>query len=184
MTKKLVIGIDITDWRDEMQRIEPREIQTADDIVALVVDDGHKMVDVGKFAVVQEEMSVTKKPVITSRIMQIKNAARADVNVIIANRKRTVETESGKKYDVREFVAVPSTKLGDADNAEIAELGENPVVSFDSEPGLNRCLYYLRKVVPGHIWNRLVQIHGAGGDVDAIVDEMKAEIDDMVGRLE
>jgi len=184
----LIISVDVTDWRDEMQREEPRTIQTADDIIALVADDGYSMAEAGKVAVIQEEMGTTKIPVLASRKLMIANAARAQVNVIVASRKRMVETSAGKEYQAREFVAIPSTKASvdgdELDKVAISGMGESPVVSFDSDPGLNRCLYYLRHAVPGHIWGRLVQICGAGGDVVAIAEEVKANIDEMVGRLE
>jgi len=191
MTKKLYAKADITEWREEFLRHEP-EIASEDDLVKLATDGGFKTGEVARMAIASRAMNIAPDDILKPNKLLLYAGGRAQVSMAVAARKSTFEAPNGKEYAVREFVGLPgrpeeevvSDDNGNAQEVEaISELGDKPMVAFDSQEGVKRATHYLLNTIPGHVWTRLAIIAASGGDVAGVADELKAIIDEQVGRL-
>jgi hypothetical protein len=191
MASKLYIKEDITDWRDECLR-EEVEITSEDDLIDLVVNGKYSTAQVGRWAVTGREMGITPVDIIDPTKALINSAARRAVQVKISNRRIEVELPNGRTYSVRAFVGIPGHKPNtDTDNEKgmaqekkaLVGDAEGTYFQFESIEGVRLALHSLHNVIPGHIFERLKIIAAMNGDVVGTADELKATIDEMVGRL-
>jgi len=189
MTKKAIIQIDVTDWQDEFNRIEP-DIHTQEDLFRCLTDDGLSTGQVARLTTVARLLGIAPDDILLPPKVHLYGGARADVAQRISTQKRTVETPSGKEYEVRAYVGVPGRPRefyeedGDEMAHEVPDFEIAPAyVDMDSTEGLRRAEHYLLNVLPGHIFERFKVVMAASGDVGAAAEDLKAKIDELVGRL-
>jgi len=198
--KRLVLGIDITDWQDEWLR-EEVEIKSSSDLILCVVDDGHSNAQAARMAIVQRELGIAPDGILKPNKVLLNAGARAQVAVMISNRHTEAEMPNGKMYDVRTYIAPPGRKPADDDEkdesgngyeaeqkaiAPIAKIdgnGDRRYAQFDTARGLELALRWLERWVPGLLFERFKQIAAAGGDIEAAAEMVKSKIDEMVERL-
>ena len=185
---KLIIGIDVTDWRDECMR-EEVTLLTEDDLVALVTELGYTTGEAARFGVVQEEMSIMPEGIMKPRKLQLYAGARQNITTMIASRKTEIEAPNGKMFEARTWLGIPRRKADDDGNgAELSReaieaMGERSFVVFDSQAALERAIYFITDILPGHIFERFKQIVAAGGDVQAAAAVLHDKVDELVERL-
>lgn len=189
MTKKPVIRIEYADWLEEYLRNET-PINDDDDIVALLTADAHSTAEVARMTIVAREQGYAADTILPPNKTMLAADARARLAVKMKARRVSVEMPNGTEYSVREFVGVPQTgptsdeQQGNAMDVGAIELqSEKAFVPFQDEAALERIMYYLNNNVPGIIFERLKLIAAGGGDVLRAGEQLKATIDEMVGRL-
>lgn len=188
--EKLYIREDISDWRDETFQDETI-IEQEDDIFA-ALEQGISTPKIARAALVSRELGKAPADLIRSNKVLLNVGAMADVIAIAHKPKVKVQTKNGE-YDAPAFVGKVATRQLEEEQVEgEPEIEETETEPDDSGPSFvrlgddlagRRAQDYLDRIVPGHIWNRLLIIHSAGGDVRQAALEVKGKIDEMVGRI-
>lgn len=119
------------------------------------------------------------------------------VSTHIANQKRAFELANGKTYHGRRFSAPVKTEdedddQGSSDNpsgdvessSSLPNWLDEKVLPTTDHEAVNRAIHFLQRKVPGYIWGRLLIVAEQNPErVAELANELKKEIDDMVGRL-
>ena len=181
-----ILEIDYTDWHDEVMNAEEM-VATQDDVFALI-DKGRQTSQIAKSAIVSREVGVTKEDIIKPNKMLLMTGAMLNVSSIVKSRKQDVMTESGKTYQINEYIGKVGKRNGkpkkqDDSKAEEEQYPDNYQQSI-SDDGLRLAMRYLVRVIPGHIWNHLLIVYQNDGDYKQAAEQLKASIDAMVDRLE
>jgi hypothetical protein len=198
MDTRLEIKMDATDWRDTGMREETLPESETDVIDAIAA--GTPTMRVARDLIVAQEMGLIKRLTRPNKTL-LNVAAAYEVACIAKRQKATITAVNGTEYQVPAFVgrmgrppepldavepltaedvesgAVP---LPDAEDAPIFEPSYAPVRSAAS---LDYATRHMSGFIPGNIWNKLLEIHGAGGDVREQASALKARIDEMVTRI-
>lgn len=182
---ELFIHENITDWMHETLRDESI-IESDQDIIHALAKGG-STAKVARAAIVSREMGKAPSDIVRPNKMLLNVGAQMDITQMMHNEKTIVKTSSGE-HPVSSYIGIVKEKEqpGDEDAPEEEEQPkkyEPSFVSIDSAEALERSIGYLERVVPGHIWNRLLVVHEAGGDVRNEADKVKQIIDDMVSRI-
>ncbi len=166
---KLIIKTDITDWNEEFNAEEPN-VMSDEDIIRLRMKGVHPAA-IGRYVIVAREHGHIPPDTIKSNKVLLNIGASADVTAK-TQKKKKVTLSNGKDVNVREYVApIPNGK-------------ENILVKSNSKVAVDHAINYLLKVCTGRIYNRLAIIASNEGDVRKYGDELKAVIDEIVGKLE
>lgn len=171
---ELFVNIDITDWKDETLKNES-VIRNEDELLEQI-ESGVSTGNVAKSLVTSNEMGWTEKEIIKGNKPLFYAGAQAAVSGLVARQRHKVTAPSGAEYSVRSYVGKLATKDDEAPEGK-------SYVHTNTDEGLERATNYLQSAVTGHIWNRLVVIFDAGGDVESASEELKAKIDEMASRL-
>ncbi len=192
MAKRPIIRINYADWLEEYRKNEPT-IGNDADIVELLTDSTYSTAEVGRMTIVAREQGHAADDILPLNKTMLAANARDRIAVKMQARRVTVEMPNGKEYTVREFVGISKSKADDEeeeragaalDMEAITELQtEKTYVPFDTGAALSRAAHYLNNIVPGHIFERLKLIAAHSGDVLQASEQLKATIDEMVGRL-
>ncbi len=177
MVNKLYIKEDITDWRDKVLQDESI-IENKTDILH-EFKRGKRTSDVAISAIVSQAMGKTDilRPFRTLMLV----GAMEDVSTIVHEPKVEVETPKGT-YQVDQFVGLVNGAIQEMeDNETPAE--EPSFVTLDDSKAMERVYDYLYRIVPAHIWNRLVMVYHAKGDVRQASERLKLIIDEMTNRI-
>lgn len=182
-----VIEIPYRDWLEEYMRDEP-DVSTEEKLIeALKCATSAK---VARWAIVARERGDAPQNLLKPNKLLLYAGGQADIASKYAAQKRRVQLENGREINVRAYVGpVPKEEEEQADFETTVEAG---VVQDDnlflvealSVQGCERALYYLRKVVPGHVWGRLEIVAINRGDVQGVAQELIGEIEKMVERLD
>lgn len=192
MSKELTISIPIGDWHAEALRAEMLPTAPVDVIKALRA--GLPTAQIARSAIVSQEMGVTKERITRPNKCLLQAAATADIAMLARRQTHTVTLEDGRKYQAPDFVGVvraDEPEPADGEHAFLLDVPAEPsappepiaYVNFDAPEALARAEMYLRDVIPGHVWKRLLTIHEHGGDVQASIGALKQSLDELAGRL-
>jgi hypothetical protein len=203
---KLIVQADITDWQDDCMRAE-EDIETPDDLVRLVSEEGYTPAQVGQWAIVMRELGLSPDDILRPTKALLESGARHEVSLRAAARQREVTMASGKTFQVRELIAPPGRRPslpGDEDGNghngnghEPKQAGNNghepqgasaaeqdrSYAKFDTDRGIEIATRYLARTVPGHIFERFKQLAAAGADVKGAAAALHVKIDEMVDKL-
>lgn len=189
--KSMEIKIDISDWVENYQTIEPN-IKTFDDVVSLLTH-GHKPYSAGVLALVARERGDAEFSILPENKMLLGTGAAVSVSREVANKLRKAKMPNGLEVEVRQFVAPVdhdrSEDQGIGVNSETFQassethfLGEN-YLSTSDPAAAKRAEDYLMKRVTGDIWGRLIIIAEHDGDYKGVANKLIKEIKDMVKRI-
>ena len=180
---KLFIKEDITDWMDETLHDE-NIIESEEDIIH-ALDNGVSTAKLARATLVSRAMGKAPKDIVRPNKILLNVGAQMDVISRAHSEKTSVKTSTGE-YPVSSFVGIVREKelVHEENDPEIQEVPQGPsFVRINSSDALGRSVGYLERIVPGHVWNRLLVVHEAGGDVRNEADKLKQTIDDMVSRI-
>jgi len=180
MSEQLYIKEDISDWLEETLRDE--SIIESDEDIIHAMENGLSTGKIARAVIVSREIGKAPSDIVRPNKMLINVGAQMDVIARAHGEKTAVKTSTGE-YPVSRFVGLVKEKdVLDEDEADIDQ-NEPSFVQIDSAQALERSVGYLERIVPGHIWNRLLVVHEAGGDVRNEADKLKQTIDEMVSRI-
>ena len=172
MTPDLFIKENITDWRDEV--LQKEAVVKDDKDILDLIDDGVSTALIARSAIVSRELGEAPPDIVRPNKPLMMTGAMMDVSVIVKSQKHEVVTPSGKTYMSGDYIGKGKSK-DDDDTPSYVEV--------QSEDGLRNAENYLANVIPGHIWNRFVNVVDAGGDVVPLAEALKLRIDDMIERI-
>jgi len=190
--KMTEIRIDITDWEQEFRENEPT-IGTSDDVVELVLTDNFSTAKAARSALTSRALGLSPQDIVKTDKLLLQSGARAEIASKVTRRKRRVEGPGDRVYEIREFIGLPGRSPEEADDerphAPLAVLppGLEPERSFvptDSKAGMERAIYYLLEIVPGHISARLTEIAAGSGDAMGVAEQLIDRIREIAERLE
>lgn len=187
MTKTL-IKIDVTDWAEEHDRIEP-DVSTEDKLTGLITGGKVSIPQAARLGIIARERGLAPDDILPANKPLLMTGAAKHISSVIASKHIEAQTPSGNTYTVREFVAPVREGEDDQLNNDTLEGDVTPspepetFASSQSEEGNGRAWNYLLKRVPGYIYGRLKIIAVNGGDVKEAAEELKNKIDELVLRL-
>lgn len=176
MTSPLTIHIDIEDWHQETLREET--VVSGDDDIIVMLEEGQKTGVIARAAVVSREKGLAPETILPANKLLLYAAARAEVSKKARGRKEQVKVRSGKTYPAPALVGAVHAGSDDEDDPD-----EPSYVPLVNPKALANAEDYLRTVLPGHIWHRLLTIYANGGDVEAAADALKEEINRQVREI-
>lgn len=184
----LFIHEDITDWRDEVFRDELIIMEEKDILDAL--GQGSHTAKVARAAIVSREIGKAPANIVRPNKTLLTIGAMQDVTQIAHKVKAEVTAADGAVYDAPAFIGRGNIEeLIEAPEDDEPEEGKDEIDLGPSFVGIHdpmarqRAERHLFRVVPGHIWNRLLIVHEGGGDVALVALELKDKIDEMVRRI-
>lgn len=181
------INIDIGDWVDEAKRAEV-EFADKDVLLAEHVRNQWTPLRAGRLAIAARHLGRAPGDLLPANKLLLNTGAAVDIVQTFARRRRQARID-GKKYQVRAYVGSVRTESPDDDGAMHSdtvapdESVEETFILSTSEEGATRAREYLEKVVPGHVWSRLLILAEHGEPVAEIAEALKARVDEMVERL-
>lgn len=180
--------IDITDWVQEFRDAEPT-LRNDNDLAAMLLD-GIPTGQVARMAVAARATGNAPADVLKPDKLLLYSGARSDVTTRMSLRRHTVTLGNGKEVEMREMLGRPGRPEDEVDDDEAVDGDAEPPVAAGpawvvpgTPLGVERALFYLENVVPGHIYDRLKEVAAGGGDVRAAADSLEANIETMVQRL-
>lgn len=179
---KLYIKEDITDWRDEAMRDEAIPESAAE--LMQFVEGGMSTAKAARAAIVAREIGKAPADIIRTNKMLLNAGAQLDITAMMHRKKTDVKTPSGRTYEANAFVGKGQLGADTETDEQDAKPDLGPsFVSVNDKQAIDRTLFYLHSVVPGWIWGRLLTLAANKQDVRAAANQLKATIDDMVGRI-
>ena len=172
MANKLIIKEDITDWRDEV--LQKEVIVNKEQDVLNLISDGVSTALTARATIVSRELGETLTDIVRPNKLLIMIGAMKDVSILVKSQRHEVATPSGRTFMSCDYIGKGKIK----DEEDI-----NSYVETQSKDGLRNAENYLNKVIPGHVWNRLINIVDAGGDIVPLAEALKSRIDDMVDKI-
>jgi len=165
MKEPLVISIDITDWDEERKTLNA-DLSTHETIVDAQMAHSLTAYQVARMLIAARERNATEGDILpTNKLLLQVGGARAWMDKLRAE-WNSFETESGRIVPV-------SGAIG-------GTYGEPGYITAEDRRAVSRATKYLLKAVVGHIESRLSIIAAHSGDVQAVADELKSEIDIVV----
>lgn len=196
--KKLNIEIDATDWQE--QALNDESIISSEEDIVKAINDGQPTTRVARDLIVSQEIGAIKRVTRPNKTL-LNMAAAFEVAKIMKRQRATVVTPNGNEYGVPAYVGrlgrqpVPPDDLeGESDEsiATAIEAGTFTEPEFEMEPSfvptktpaaLDYATRYLRNYIPGMIKRKLLEVHGAGGDINEHANALVAEILKIVSEL-
>ena len=192
---KLVI--DLADWREEFESVEP-DTTSEDPIIEWAISAGMKPAQIGRFLIWAGERGLLSIDFPGSKLLLMAGGASYASNHI-GSVKRKITLENGKEYEGRAYVAPVKDDDGTEDEGQNAcdthirgaessvpvqkWLNEKVIESSNPE-AVERAVSYLLKQVVGNIWGRFLLIaEHDPAQLVKVADELKDKIDEMVDRL-
>jgi len=192
--EKCEIVIDITEYLEDTRRKEI-EITSREDILDALIKDGHSTAEVARATLVARELEIAPPDIIRSNKVLVTVAAMNDVSRIAHNKKSIVHTPKGDHF-VSDLVTRAASFPYEIDPEEAAieaddenKEEEKPIdngLSFvprKSPESVMRTYDYFRRIIPGHLKDRLVSLYENGEDLHKVADELKAMIDHLVSEI-
>lgn len=201
--RDMIIPIDVTDWKDEILRLE-EEACTEDDLVTLAVENGNSSAELFRWHVISRELGKAEKGVLPDNKTIFQSGGTHAVSLMMKRRWKEIEIK-GRQYRVPELVG----SAGDDSHANDEAQGDSATYEssvdgaghghnetqpdcartstwhfLGSPEALDAALHKLEKDIPGRITNRLLVIRESGGDVRAAVSELQDRIESIVEALE
>lgn len=184
---RTTISIDIGDWIDEAKRTEV-EFADKDVLLAEHVRNQWTPLKAGRLAIAARHLGRAPGDLLPADKLLLNTGAAVDIIQTFARRRRQARID-GKKYQVRAYVGAVRIESPDddgtmhSDTVAPDESVEETFILSTSEEGATRAREYLEKVVPGHVWSRLLILAEHGEPVAEIAEALKARVDEMVERL-
>lgn len=188
------IKIDITDWVENYQILEPN-IKTFDDVVSLLTH-GHKPYSAGVLALVARERGDAEFSILPENKMLLGTGAAVSVSREVAAKLRKAKMPNGSEVEVRQFVAPVDHLLSDdqskgvnGDEMQSVHIGgeaqahDDRYLSTSDPMAAKRAEDYLMRRVTGDIWGRLIIIAEHDGDYKGVANKLIKEIKEMVKRI-
>jgi len=167
---KLYVQEDITDWRDGVKE-QGIEVINKEDILDLI-DEGVSTSAIAQATVVGREEKKTPEDIIRGNKLLLLTGAMQDISGIVKDQWRKVVAPSGRAFNSNRYI-------GKALNEE----DEASYVDAQTVTGVSNAINYLENVIPGHIWNRLMNLIDAGEDIVPHAEKLKDRIDHYVKIL-
>lgn len=174
--QKPVITIEYGDWLQEYR--EKERDMTSEANILTAIEERCSTALAARLCIVAREQQHAPEDILPSNKLLLMAGGREAVSALVTSQLVEFETEDGKKYSARAYVA----DLPGDDEEE--DEREHAFVEAQSIRGLENAERYLLNRVPGYIFGRLKIIALNGGDVQGAADTLKATIDEMVERLE
>lgn len=181
MDEELIIKIDITDWRDTLLQTE-EPITNEEDIIK-ALSAGKQTGVVARATAVSRALKLAPEDILRSDKLLYYTGCVGDISAIAKKNKRVVEVENGDHYTVPELIGYPGRRKEIEEGEVQPEEGYQSYITIDDPQAAEYAKNYLIKVLPGHIWNRLLILHECNEDVSEAGELMKDKIDEMVKRI-
>ena len=197
--KNLKIEIDATDWQN--QALGDESIMQNEDDIIKAIEDGRPTTRVARDLIVSQEIGAMRRLTRPNKTM-LNMAAAFEVAKIIKRKRVVIETPNGNEYSSPAFIGrlgrqtIPPAEemAGESDESIAAAIASGTLVEvmFEQEPSfvrsktpaaLDYATRYLRHWIPGTIKKKLLDVHGAGGDIREQAEALKAEIDKIVAEM-
>ena len=187
---KTVVKIDVTDWHEEALRNE--SFVTSDDDILSQLAKGISTPALARSAIVSREKKLAPTDIVRPNKMLLMTGGMLDISQMVRSKKRIITTEDGENVLVGEYIGAvrvqDESDVNEDTDDDIKEAGqkeyEPSYVTIDNhEAALKRIQDYMEHRIPGHIWNKLVEVYTVGGDVRNEADKLKDTIDTMVNKL-
>jgi hypothetical protein len=177
---QIVINVD---WDEEFLSLE-EQAGTLEDLVQLAVEKGLTTPQIARLHIVQRERGEAEDGVIADNKTLFQNGATSGVD--LAFNRLWVEIElNGKKNRVRQLVGDQGRETQDDDPDESTmefAVGEDDGKSWyklGSNGARENAEHYIDKVIPGHIWGRLLVLHESEGNPIEAIDRLHQCLDGM-----
>lgn len=179
MSKKHIIRVEIDDWVEEY-RLAEEQISGVDDILELLKNPDIKPQKAGRLVLAARELGEAPKDILPPNKAVLATGAARKIIEMSTDRMVKVTIDNGRDIQVREFIAPVKDSQEYSDNQILCVKG---LVTYQDELAATRALEYLRKVIPGHVYDRLAIIAYSGGDVREAGEELKQKVDEIVEKL-
>lgn len=171
---KLTIQIPVDDWAEEALR---DEVPIVDNVTILeALERGEHTAKIARRYLVWRELGEAEEDTLPTNKVLLNAGATSAVSHIARSDKVKVETKSGT-YEANALVG--STRRPSMEEDDDGE----SYIRYDDPEAVERAEKYLLRVVPGHIWSRMLLAHKTGGDVKDLAKQLKDLIDEMVDKL-
>jgi hypothetical protein len=181
------ITIDIADWLDEAMH-EEVDFESKDALLAEHIKNKRTPLKSGRLAIAARQAGKAPDDILPANKLLLNTGAAVDIMQTFVRRYR--QSKANGAYQVREFVgavrAFDECEATDAPETEPGgELPEPQTYIESSDPeAAQRAEDYLSRVVPGHVWSRLLILAEQGGDVQGVAARLCECVMEMVTRLE
>ncbi len=190
MSNKTVVTVDVTDWKEEALR-EEIVPQTSEELVSLAVKEGMSAKTAARYAIAVRAAGLAPDDVLPGNKVLLGNGGGHAVHLMIASAKEKIKV-GDKEYLARKYKAIQKVDkaVSSEGNGEILDLEIDSILpdhgytEIGTPESIENAIQYLRNQVPGHIWNRLIEIKAADGDVEKAVEELVDKVREMAGKLE
>ncbi len=172
MSKKTVISIDVSDWAEAALRNEEAP-QTRDELTDLSLSKGYTATEAARIGMSQRAGGNSPAEILPDDKNLLSDGGAMSVHMMIARAKRTIEIK-GQEYEAR---------IATANIQEEEESTDRNYTLLGTEQNCENAKRYLLHRVPGHVWNRLLEIHEGGGDLRDIGKQLIAIIEGFIGKL-
>jgi hypothetical protein len=177
------IAFDVTDGLEQFLREEPT-IEEEDDIAELVVSKGKTTREAALMYGAARAAGVVPEHILDFDRAWWMVGGAANVGRIVQKYREEVELPNGRTVESRTYIGKPGRKPGERDDdEEPASEDGGSYVKAASKRGVELATKYIFGSVLSNLWSRLVQIAGAGDDVDEIIDRFIAEVEEMRAKL-
>lgn len=187
MSSKTFVKVDVTDWKDEALR-EEAVPQTNEELVSLAVRQGMSARTAARYAIAARAAGLAPDDVLPNDKVLLGNGGGLVVHMMVANAKERIKI-GNREYLARKYKAIQKQEKEPSDNGDQSELEvesalpEHGYTQLGTQVSIENAINYLRNRVPGHIWNRLIEIAAAEGDVKTAAEELIDKIGEMVDKL-
>lgn len=181
MSEELIIKIDITDWKDKVKQTE--EPITSEEDIIKALSAGKQTGVVARAAAVSRAMKLAPDDLMRSDKLLYYTGCVGEISTMARKQHREVEVESGQVYEVSELIGYPGRRKEIAEGDVQPDESYRSYISIDDPQAAEYTKNYLIKVLPGHIWNRLLILRECGEDVSEAAELLKEKIDEMVARI-
>ena len=173
--------IDVTDWAEEARQHED-DLTSLETAIEAMLEQGLRPGDIAKRIIGGR---AAKLPNVDGGLLPMSKTllyagGRASLSSKIASILEDAKTKEGKSVRRRSLVAGEEPSAGDPDEDEDRS---GPWVRASDPCVVDRAERYLLSTIPGHIRRHMVLIATNGGDVRAIADALKAEVDRVIDDL-
>lgn len=173
MSKRVMIQTDITDWAEETLREEP-DLQDKDAAVETQMGRRLSPQKMGRMIVAGRELGIAPDDLVPPTKVLIQTGATRKWAEVLRREKVSVETEDGKTVTVRRLVGPVADAEDGSDEPWIDCLGPEAVARAEA---------YLMDRIPRHVQSRLAIVKANKGDVRAVLEKLKAELDKVADSL-
>lgn len=189
MSGKTIVKVDVTDWKDEALR-EEAVPQTNEELVSLAVRQGMSARTAARYAIAARAAGLAPDDVLPNDKILLGNGGGLVVHMMVANAKERIKI-GDREFLARKYKAIQKQEdeeepSGNGDQLELeieSPLPEHGYTELGTPASIDNAVDYLRNRVPGHIWNRLIEIAAAEGDVKGAAEELVDKIREMVDKL-
>ena len=176
------IRIAIDDWVDEFLREEPT-LDGEDALVAEHVKRRWTPTKTARLAIAARELSAAPEDILPPN-KPLLNLGGAVAVVQLINHQRQRVMVGGKQRSIPTYVgSVPEPQEEGKEDDGQEYVPETYTDALSAE-GCQRAREYLLRIVPGHVYRRLLVLAANGDELVEVAEQLKSRIDAMIAELQ